>query len=235
MSCNYSTIANFGASAGTSAQNDPLTYCLVSGIESGFNHTLGGGGSLMGPNSSQCQLFMAQYCAQNWDEPNGYCEYASNNTSTMFPNTVASCNNPNGSCSGPGIGNGLSQGQFLIRNVAAEKYLIAMSNNCVRIYQPFDPTVADSPMVSKWEPSGNSCNGANNCYGSNTCIPIYDVDAKVIDSDPVMNKILAQPNIAIDILINIYRRRVNTRRLKELEGTKLGRFFASKEFQKLVH
>lgn len=232
MSCYYSTISNFGPSAGNSAQNDPLTYCVVSGLESGFNHTIGAGDSLVGPNSSQCQLFMAGYCSQNWD---GTCEYASNDSSTIYPNTVASCNGSNGSCSGPGIGNGLTKGQFLIRNTAAEKYLVQMSSNCVRMYEPFDPTVAMSPMVSKWVPSGNSCAGAGNCNASNTCIPVYDVDANAIDSDVVMNKILAQPWIALDILINIYNNRMRTKRIGQLSNTRLGRFFATPEFQKLIN
>lgn len=231
MSCNYSMISNFGPGAGMSAQNDPLTYCTVSGLESGFNHTIGGGDSLLGPNSSQCQLFMAEYCSNNWD---GVCEYASNDRNTMYPNTVAACNGPNGSCSGPGIGNSLSKGQFLIRNTAAEKYLVAMSGNCVRVYEPFDPTVANSPMISRWIPSGNTCNGTGNCNAQNACIPLYDVDAKTINSDVVMNKILAQPWIAVDILVNIYNHRVRTGRIRELAKTKLGHFFSTPEFQKII-
>jgi hypothetical protein len=231
MSCNYSTIANFGPAAGMSAQNDPLSYCLVSGIESGFNHTLGGGGSLLGPESSQCQLFMAQYCAQNNDAA---CAYAFNDNNVIYPNTVAQCNGPNGSCSGPGLGNGLTKGQFLLGNVAAEKYLVSMSSNCVRVYEPFDPTVAFSPMVSKWIPSGNSCAGAGNCDSPNVCIPIYDVNAKTIDFDDIMNRVLAQPWVATQVLINIYNHRMRTRRLEELKNTKLGRFFATPYFQKLI-
>jgi hypothetical protein len=216
-----------------SAQNDPLSYCLVSGIESGFNHTIGGGNSMLGPESSQCQLYMAQYCAQNGNS--GECAYAFNDNNIIYPNTVASCNAPNGSCGGPGLGNGLTKGQFLLRNVASEKYLVAMSGNCVRVYEPFDPTVAMSPMISKWTPSGNSCAGSNNCVGDdNVCIPIYDVDAKTIDDDNIMNRILAQPWVAADILFNIYNNRMRTRRMGELARTKLGQFFASPGFQKLV-
>ena len=231
MSCNYTTITNFGSSAGGNPQNDPLTYCLVSGLESGFNHTIGGGNSLVGPNSSQCQLFMPQYCSNNWD---GHCEYAFNDTSTIYPNTVATCNGTNGSCNGPGIGSSLSKGQFLLRNTVAEKYLAAMSNNCVRTYQPFDPTTPSSPMISKWTPSGNSCISGN-CNASGTCIPIYDVDAKSIDNDIVMNKLLAQPWIAVDILINIYNNRLNSGRLRELSNTKIGNFFATPAFQKIMN
>ena len=34
--------------------------------------------------------------------------------------------------------------------------------------------------------------------------PVYEVNPKTIDSDPLMNKILANPRIAMDILKNIY-------------------------------
>jgi hypothetical protein len=174
---------------------------------------------------------MAEYCANNWD---GACEYASNDGNTMYPNTVSSCNEANGACRGPGIGNSLSKGEFLLRNTAAERFLVGMSGNCRRVYEPFDPTVASSPMISKWYPSGNSCAGAGNCNASNTCIPIYDVKEKEIDNDVVMNKILNRPWIALDILINIYNHRLRTQRLGYLQPTKIGKFFFSPYFQKII-
>jgi hypothetical protein len=108
-----------------------------------------------------------------------------------------------------------------------------MSSNCIREYEPFDPTVANSPLIGKWMAIGGSGCGTNS--NNNSCIPVYAVDPKVIDSDPVMNKILEDPFIAIDILVNIY---VNARRTGELEGlknTKLYRqVFSSPAFQQLV-
>lgn len=231
MSFNYSTISNFGPNAGMSSQNDPLTYCVVSGLDSGFNHTIGGGDSLLGPNSSQCQIFMGAYCGNKWD---GICEYLSNENTTVFPNTVSACNGPMGSCAGPGIGNVLTKGQFLLRNAAADRFLAYMSGNCVRVYESFDPTVASSPMISKWIPTGNSCSGFGNCNAPNVCIPVYDVDVKTIDDDIVMNKILSQWGIASDILINIYNNRIRTRRMGELADTKIGKLFASSQFQKAI-
>lgn len=231
MNCNYSTIGDFGPGAGLAPQNDPLTYCVLTGVESEFQHLLGGG--LLGPNSGQCQKFMAQYCAtKGWD---GICEYKSNDANTRYPNMVSSCNGPNGSCMGPGIGNAMTSGQMLIRNTAAEKYIVAMSGNCRRVYEPFDPTVADSPLLSSWVPDGKSCMGSGHCNNSpNACVPIYDVDAKTIDMDPVMNKILMQPWIAQDILGNIFQNRKRTGRLAELANTKLGRYFSQQGFQNVV-
>ena len=218
----YATISEFGPGVQSSPQSNPLSYCALSGLESGFQHTLGYGTSLLGPNSSQCQRFMAQYCAQNFD---GVCQYLSENTQRSLPNAVQACNGPNGSCLGSGLGNAINSGQILLRNTASEKYLQQMSGNCVPDYEPFDPTVANSPMIRVWySPDGYS----------NKCIPIYDVDEKAIDGDIVMNKILTQPWIAMDILTNIYNNRVRTGKLDGLKGTKLYEFFQSKKFLQTV-
>lgn len=225
MNSSYSKISDFGPSAGLTAESSPLSYCALSGLESGFQHTLGYGTSLLGPNSTQCQRFMSQYCAHNPEGWNGVCEYLSQNTMRYLPNAIQPSNGPNGSCLGSGLGNAVTSGQILIRNTAAEKYLKMMSGNCRADYEPFDPTVASSPLLRSWySPSG----------GTNKCIPIYDVDAKTIDNDVVMNKILSQPWIAMDILTNIYNNRVRTNTLQELQGTKLYQFFQAKDFKQIV-
>ena len=123
-------------------------------------------------------------------------------------------------------------GEILVRNTAQEKYLVAMSNNCQRAYEPFDPTVANSPLISTWVPMGNGCNNQGNCETSNTCIPIYAVDAKTIDDDPVMNKVLDKPYIAMDLLVNIYNNAKASNTLRDLKGTRIYNFFMSKPFQK---
>jgi hypothetical protein len=229
MSCNYVSISNFGASAGMSEQNDPLTYCLSSGLQSGFQHTLGT--TLLGPDSSQCQIYMAQYCAKNFD---GVCEYAINDNNRSYPNAIGNCYGGNlFSNIGSGLGNPLTKGQVLLRNTAAERFVVAMSGNCAKAYQPFDPTVAFSPMIYKWEPKSKPCDNQNTCHG-NACTPVYDVDAKTIDQDPVMDKILPQAFIAIDILTNIYNNRVRNSTLSELNNTKIGQFFNSPQFQNFV-
>lgn len=222
MSYNYSSIGNFGTNANNVHAN-PLTYCAVTTLDSSFTHTLG---EQFGPDSGQCQRFMAQYCANNWD---GVCEYQSQNINTQRPNTVQSCDRSyNGVCLGPGIGSAFTQGDMLIRNTAAEKYLSKMSGNCQRVYQPFDPTVANSPLISEWEPTGTSCNGRG------VCVPVYEVDPQKIDRDPVMNKILAKPMIALDILVNIYNNAHRLKTIHLLRGTKLYGLFMSPWFQSVV-
>jgi hypothetical protein len=60
------------------------------------------------------------------------------------------------------------------------------------------------------------------------------VDEKVIDNDPVMNKILAQPWIAMDILINIFNHRKRSGTLEKLRGTKLYRLYGNPGFAQLA-
>lgn len=233
----YATIGSFGPNKPL-GQSNPLSYCLLSGLDSGFLHTLGSGSDILGPDGAQCQLFMAEYCAFNpkgWD---GVCEYLSKDTKRGgYPNTVQQCNGPSGSCmnSGTETGNSLTKGQTLIRNTAQEKYLKGMSSNCVRVHEPFDPTVADSPLISRWQPGGNqSCMSNGNCNASNKCIPIYGVDPATIDSDPVMNKLLDQPWIGMDILVNIHNIAQATGDIHKLKGTRIHNFFSTGDFQSIV-
>jgi hypothetical protein len=212
----YTTISDFGTDI--NSNDSPLITCAVSSLDSGFNETLGSRG-LAGPNNSQCQVFMGSYCGEKWD---GVCEYMSKDTSQWLPNTLGPQGTPLSSFLG---GNGtMTKGQMLIRNAMAERFLRSMSSNCSRDYEPFNPTVANSPLISRW--TANDDNGV--------CIPIYAVDPVRIDNDPIMNKVLDQPWIALDILINIYNNAVRSGEIVGLTGTKLYRFFQNPEFQKIV-
>jgi hypothetical protein len=194
-------------------------------LQSGFDHTLGGN-NLAGPGNTQCQIFMAEYCANNWD---GVCEYMSKNEEVNKTNMARTCDGK----FNPDIQYKMTNGQNLIRNTASERFLKYMSGNCQRLYQPFDPTVADSPLISKWQNNSNGvCGSTASCTVNGSCIPIYGVDAKTIDNDIVMDKILEQPWIAMDILVNIYNNAVRYNTLNDLKGTKIYNFFMSKAFQK---
>jgi hypothetical protein len=192
---------------------DPLNICMATDLQAGFQNQLGNG--ILNPQSEQCQRYMAQYCAKKWD---GYCEYLSNSTERTVPNALLmNGTNPQ---SIHGAGSLLSRGQILLRNTAMEKYRIAMSENSRLVYEPFDPTTSSSPLMAKWIPT----NGR-------PCIPVYGVNPDEIDSDPVMDRILIQPYIAIDILINIYVNMKKYDTLDQLQNTKLGRFFGTRAFQ----
>lgn len=221
----YSCISNFGSNDPGMA--NPLSVCAVTDLDAGFNNKLGGG--MLRPENQQCQAFMGLYCGNKWD---GICEYMSNDTNRALPNSVANCNAPGGSCYGGSTNSAFTRGQILIRNAAAERFLYSMSSNCVREYQPFDPTTAGSPLISMWVPNGGC--GSGDCNGSGVCVPVYKVDAKTIDNDPIMNKILAQPWIALDILVNIYNNAAKSGELLAMRHTKLYKLFMSPYFQEIV-
>ena len=198
---NYTSIKNFGSNA-LSEVNNPLTYCLTTDLDNAFMH--GGQANILRRDSRPCQLFLSEYCAQGWDN---FCEVASHNQNISFPNPPP----------------GTTQGDMLIRNTAERKYLVQMING-QEVFEPFDPVVANSPLISSWRPVGCQVGGS----GQLTMAPIYAVNPNTIDGDVVMDKILARPHIAQDILVNIYNnmKRLNT--LQNLKGTKLGNFYGIK-------
>jgi hypothetical protein len=206
---NYAKIKNFGSNRMTPMDN-PLSYCLQDGLNQKFLH----GSSSVGltPQSTECKLFMAQYCAKNWDN---FCEYASSNPDSAFSfGSVPSLVGGNQSN---------SLGNTLILNTAKEKYMVSVKN-CCKVSRPFDPTVAMSPNITYLENSSGQ-----------ECIPTYEVDPQLIDSDIVMNKILANPNPYISILKNIYSSMKASGKLNSLASTKLGIFFEnSKLFKELL-
>lgn len=209
----YRCISNLGPKTSTSAVNDPLTYCMQNDLDSRFMH--GGHSDTIGTYSRPCQLYMGQYCANKWDE---FCEVASANTNHYWPNNTQMCNSASDTAC-----RGLTNGEFLIRNTAMEKYLVQMGN-CVAKMEPFDPTVASSPMIKYYV--------SDNCSYSNRCVPEYGFDAKTIDQDPVMDKILARPAIGFDILVNGYNSMKRKGTLHTLKGTKLGKFYEENPYFK---
>lgn len=217
---NYKCISDFGQSVVNPSTN-PLNYCLMSGLDSGFNN--GGIGDTIGsPVDKHCQAFMSEYCASNW---NGICEQQSQNQSKSFPNTLQRCGGVNSSVTGTIGCDNITAGDVLVANTAARKYLSKMNGDCYLKQEPFDPTVAGSPMISFWQ---GSC-------GNNMCVPVYEVDPKTIDADPVMNKLLAKPIIALTLLVNIYNTARRTQKLNQLKGTQIFNFFMSQPFQNYVN
>lgn len=204
----YSKIARFGPNE-YSPVNNPLTYCLGKNMDIKFLH----GSSAMsidGQQSKACQAYLSQYCAENWD---GFCEFASKNTNTDYPNNWGTNESP---CKD------LTAGEMLVNNTAKRKYLKTM-NNGVQKFAPFDPNVASSPLISYWVPGSGY---------SDHCVPVYSVNPDEIDNDVVMHKLLENPKIAPDILININNTMRREGTLNSLEGTKLGNFYSTNAYFK---
>ena len=198
----YANIKTFGESDKPLEVENPLSYCLNWTVDQTFLH--GGNSYIYGQYSPECQSFLSDYCAQKWD---AFCEIASHNNNISYPNVLDQHLN---------VTSGLTAGEILIKNAAARKYLISMSSNCVQQFQAFDPMVANSPMISYWGNSGDC---------TSPCEPRYAVNPVEIDNDPIMNKILDKPSIALDILVNIYETMSQMGTIVHLKGTKLGMFY----------
>ena len=217
----YTTISNFGKKQKNDVVNNPLTYCINNTYDRKFNHgeTVVNTG---GQHCENCQWFLSDYCAQGWDN---FCELASKNKDTRWPNQIELQKN------NPTILSeiyGLTAGETLIRNTASRKYLVELING-EKKFEPFDPIVANSPLISKWV---NSTCDQNNGYYINDgkMTPIYSVNPFIIDDDIVMDKILMNPKIAIDILLNIYKTLKRKHELIYLNNTKLGNFFLNNKY-----
>lgn len=195
----YATISKFGQN--NSVSNDPLTYCLTQTVDTEFHHPTAPE-KFTGPHSRNCQLFMAQRCADNWD---GFCEYASYNTSKSYPNQVQTGNIPSLTAC-----RDLSTGDSLIHNATQRRF--CKFPNCEMKSEPFDPNVASSPNVFYY----------TNESGYGDCVPVCTVDPSTIDNDTLMNKCLSNPKVATDVLINICN--TSKRQGINLSGTKIGQF-----------
>jgi hypothetical protein len=187
--------------------DDPIAMCLSQGLDRKFSYG-GAAGNLTGPQSAQCQNMFADRCAKEWD---GFCEYyyqeygknGKNGNNRIWPNVVsrqweAKYNIPSYA----------TLGDHLLRNTAERKYCTYV--NCSPQMAPFNPLDPNSPFIS-----------TNKTIGVSGCVPLCsNINPKTIDSDPVMNRMLENPEPVLPTLVNI----CNTARQQKinLKGTKLG-------------
>jgi hypothetical protein len=202
----YQKLITFGDTLTNSLpvyNNDPLTFCIGSNASQAFNH--GSNAAIYGQNSPECQVYMSQRCAKNWD---GVCEYAASHKANEEYATRADT-------MGQGMKSliDLTPGEVLLRNTAMEKYRVGMQmgSNCELKTEQFNPINPSSPYMSY--------------YVGNGCVPEYAVDPLTIDMDPVMNKLLDRPKIAMQLLLNIKNTMRRNGTLGNLIGTRLGTFY----------
>lgn len=213
----YQNISSFGYQVKELAVNNPLSYCLSNGMDNSFMHG-GHAGKILNRGTKPCQSYISEYCSNNWDE---YCELESKNDSRLFNSLNIEQNTLNNSTVG------LTAGEVLIYNTASKKYVIRREGSCKLVSTQFDPTVASSPMFTEWVGGNGICvTGCDDTGGD--CVPVYGVNPSTINSDPLMNKILDKPAIALDILKKIYVGMKKDGTLSQLKRTRLGSFFEEK-------
>ena len=192
----YTTISEFGEI--NEIYNDPATYCVLDGLDSQFMH-----GSIgFQKGNFKCSEYMSNRCSAKWDD---LCETFADTKTKKFPRSQY--------CSSFD----LTDGHTFLRETAFKKYLLKTSN-CYYSCEPFDPTVANSPLVcfetetagsvgptpaAQWSIDGKVVYEGCQIPDNPSCQKIYgftDDQMYSLDSDPVMNRLLTNPNIALDLL-----------------------------------
>lgn len=220
----YTTISDFGNI--NNAMNDPATYCVLDGVESQFLH---GGSVGFSKGNFNCSEYMSSRCAGKWDE---LCEAYSETDTKKFPRPQC-------------CPRGLTDGEAFVREAAFKKYLLS-TKNCFSLCEPFDPTVADSPMICYFSdtapttgPSGAELwllDGhpiAGGCVlDQPPCEKVYgftDEQMKGLNADMLMFKILSNPNIALDLLKLLATWVVNTGSVAKVQGTYFWNFIITNQ------
>lgn len=215
----YSNIIDFGNV--NESNNDPATYCVLDGLDSQFLH-----GSIgFQKGNFLCSEYMSNRCSSSWDS---LCDAFSERRSKNYPRPQCAPS-------------GLTDGEAFLRETAFKRYLLSMKN-CYTMCEPFDPTVANSPQVcylsntagstgptpySKWAIDGHTVKNSCNVSDTPSCEKIYgftEEQMKTLDIDPIMNKILANPNVAIDLFAALARWVSATSNWDKISGTKFSSF-----------
>jgi hypothetical protein len=184
-----------------SANNDPLSYFIGSQVDSRFQH---GNYQRLDATSPQAGAYMAQRCSAQGDSWDGYCEYfyqtngPQNSNRQLYPNQLF------GDTAYTLQTSQLSPGDQLVKNASNLRF--CSFDGCEKKCEPFDPMDPNSPIITQYV---------------GQCLPIANrIDPATIDNDPLMNKVLLNPRINPELLINA----CNTSRRNgvNLKGTKLG-------------
>lgn len=215
----YRQISDFAPNIDNEYSADPLFYCSTDMLDSQFLH--GSQGRIFGRYGKHCSEFLAARCANQWDE---VCDAISMDRETRYPSMSGVYSDSQKTVC-------LPYGEQLVRETAMKKYKIA-TIDCNIQCEPFDPTVANSPMICFETRATCSLNSVSNTC-SNTrdggvCESIFSItpeQAKVLDTDPVMNRILDKPEIALDLLEKIYGTMKKENTLELIRNTRLGKFY----------
>lgn len=189
----YPKFINFGKAINNQVNDpvndsNPLTYCLFPTLNAQFVHGSTSANLLYSPYSPNCQSFMVDYCSKNWD---GFCEaYNAINIDRVWPNNAAV------DVAAQQYANSFqgfypTAGENLIRNVVHRRFIAFP--NLKTTYQPFDPNVANSPVISYTGP-----------YASESSIVINLDTPANIDKDQFVHLMIRNPRPSFDVLARIY-------------------------------
>jgi len=227
----YQKISDFAPNIDNSYSADPLYYCTLDYLDSQFLH--GTMGRTEGRYNDHCSTYLAHKCASDWDD---VCEAISDDPEIRYPNTnldiSVMTDTPRGSqCQ---AWDPIPYGEQMTIDAARKKYRLSTDNCNIRC-EPFDPLVPNSPLVCFEStipcPTGGSESTTDFCFGgqpSAPCIRDYALtenQAKNIETDRLMHRLLDRPKNAMELLIEIYFGSKKHRTLQFIKGTRLAAFY----------
>lgn len=191
----YSTFGDFGSGMNKNVlnpmdQSNPLTYCIVPSYNSQFLHGSTSANLLYTPQGPGCMNYMSERCSIVYD---GFCRaYNTLNTDTSWPNTGA-IDNLTRTIANSFLNIKPTTGQNMIRNAAERRFLV-YPGICATS-EPFDPNVANSPVVSRY----------NSSYSPGP-IGFKNLDNPAsIDNDLLMEEVMKHWPTCLDVLVKIYK------------------------------
>lgn len=214
MQRHYTKITDFGRSLNAQVENplnaaNPLTYCMVPTLNSQFFHGGPSGYLLYGNANPNCMSFMSERCKNEWD---GYCQaFVDLNSDSYWPNgavldTVAFQN------AKTFLNIKTTVGQDMLRNSCYHRFLFIP--NLVGSEQPFDPTVANSPMITLYDNYVTAYSHVKNLS-----------DPETVDKDVHVDKMMENPKVCLDVLGRIFLGYHRQEGGIHIKGTKLEEFF----------
>ena len=192
---------------------NPLTYSVMPTYNSMFLH----GPTISALNnrtwSRAAQNFMADYGAMHWD---GFCEgFCIVNTDTVWANQAVIDIHAYTLCMSY-LAYKPTQGEQLLRNACERRYLYFPYSPARQ--EPFDFTVANSPLVTYFTP----------LYTSGPCAVRNLECPEKVQQDPLMQRMLSNPQPCLDVMLRIYVHYRMKNPWVQIQGTYLQRYLEEK-------
>lgn len=190
----YPTFHEFGSAMNPNVlnpmdQSNPNTYGIMPTFNSSFLHGSTASNLLYAPYGPANANYFAERCSIVYD---GFCEgYKTMNTDTYWPN-VAAIDNLTFTIAKNYLKIKTTVGQNMIRNAAERRFLTYA--NVSQYMEPFDPNVANSPLVTRYSQTYNV--GKIGYKNLN--------DPAAIDNDQLMMAVCENWPACFDVLTKIY-------------------------------
>ncbi|MBL4898472.1 MAG: hypothetical protein JKX76_02365 [Colwellia sp.] len=195
---NYNEVVQPNVPGSADLNQDPWELCISQDPDAKYTNILS---DSHGQNSKNCQIFMAEDCANDWSDN---CDFVYQNASaTTYPNQA--------SRSGSTLDINLTAGEKLLQN-SAERAYCTFDSRCTAVQYPFDPNNPNSPMLTDYRaPDGSDYQ----------CQKVCTVDPSKMKNDRLMDRMVQNPRACASTLTNIFE--TTKRQGVSLKGTKLHR------------